>query len=321
MRTFDAAAVRQALDWSPLIEALRSMFREGCVMPVRHHHQVAVPDQPDATLLLMPAWLPGRYVGVKLVNVFPGNAEKGLPAVQAGYLLSDGNTGTPLAMLDGNELTARRTAAASALAAGYLARPDATRLLIVGTGALAPKLAAAHAVVRTLSEIRIWGRDGGKAAALARTLSEQGLPAEPAGNLEAAVHGADIVSCATLASQPLICGDWLRPGGHLDLVGGFRPDMREADDVAVRRATVFVDTRGGAMTEAGDIVQPLANGVLSPGEIAADLYDLTAGRHAGRASAEEVTLFRSVGAALEDLAAAMLVYERGSEAADGSSDR
>ena len=317
MLTFDAAAVRQALEWPPLIEALRSMFREGCVMPVRHHHQVAVPDRPDATLLLMPAWLPGRYVGVKLVNVFPGNAQQGLPAVQASYFLSDGNTGRALAVLDGNELTARRTAAASALAAGYLARPDARRLLIVGTGTLAPNLAAAHAVLRPLSEIRIWGRDHGKATALAGTLSRQGLPAEPAGDLEAAVRWADVVSCATLASQPLICGDWLAPGAHLDLVGGFRPDMREADDAAVQRATVFVDTRDGAMTEAGDIVQPLANGTLSPGEIAADLYDLTAGRHAGRASADEVTLFKSVGAALEDLAAAMLVFDAGS----GSSGR
>ena len=309
MLTFDAAAVHEALGWQPLIEALRAMFRQGCTMPMRHHHQVTVPAGPDATLLLMPAWLSGRYVGVKLVNVFPGNAEQGLPAVQASYLLSDGSTGRALALLDGNALTARRTAAASALAAGYLARSDTRRLLVVGTGTLAPKLAAAHAAVRPIEEIRVWGRNPGKAAALAETLSAQGLPAEPAEDLAAAVPWAEVVSCATLAAEPLVHGAWLGTGAHLDLVGGFRPDMREADDAAVRRATVFVDTRAGAMAEAGDIAQPLSNGVLAPGDIAADLYDLAAGRHAGRISDREITLFKSVGAALEDLAAAILVYE------------
>ncbi|HEY1723173.1 MAG TPA: ornithine cyclodeaminase family protein [Magnetospirillaceae bacterium] len=310
MLTVTAEAVREALDFPSTIVALEEMLRTGCEMPVRHHHTVDVPGAPAATLLLMPAWSSGAYLGVKIVNVFPGNADAGIPAVIGMYLLFSAKDGSLLATIDGGELTARRTAAASALAARYLAREDASRLLIVGTGRLAGNLAAAHAAVRPIKNFVVWGRNLDKASGIAKTLASSGLKVSATDDLASAVGDADIVSCATLANEPLIKGEWLRPGTHLDLIGGFTPTMREADDAAIRRATVIVDTRAGAMKEAGDIVVPLANGTLKPEDVKADLYDLTRGHHPGRTSSDEITLFKSVGVALEDLAAAALIYRK-----------
>jgi ornithine cyclodeaminase len=262
----------------------------------------------EGSLLLMPAWQPGRALGVKVVTVFPGNAARGLSAVQAAYLLLDAETGEPLALMDGALLTHRRTAAASALAADYLARRLSSTLVMVGTGSLAPHLIAAHAAVRPIREVRVWGRSGEKARALAARLDRPGLRVLAAPDLEAAVRGAAIVSCATLSETALVKGAWLRPGTHLDLVGGFTPAMREADDEAIRRGRVFVDTPA-ALEEAGDVVQPIASGVLKKEDVA-DLFDLTRGEHPGRESEAEITLFKSVGAAIEDLAAAGLAFER-----------
>ncbi len=297
------------LDYRPLVEALREMFRVGCVSPVRHHHQIGTEDGPEATLLLMPAWQVGEVIGIKIATVFPSNAERDLPGVQANYLLLDGTTGEGIALLDGAELTARRTACASALAADYLARPDARTLLVVGTGTLSTHLARAHCAVRDIAEVRVWGRRPERARAVADALAADGMDAAYAPDLEDAVRAADVVSCATLSTEPLVHGAWLRPGQHLDLVGAFRPDMREADDDAIRAATVFVDTRDGALAEGGDVVQPVASGVLDP-EAVLDLFDLTRSSHPGRTSREEITLFKSVGTALEDLAAARLAVER-----------
>jgi len=311
MHVFDAEQTRKFLPWLELIEALRAMFRSGCEMPARHHHPLAVPGEPAGTLLLMPAWVPGEHLGVKLVSVMPGNAGRGLPAVASSYLLSDARTGRLLALIDGNELTSRRTAAASALAANLLARADASHLLVVGTGHLAANMAAAYASVRPLRRVSFWGRRAARAESLAERARETlGIQAEAVADLQAAVRQADIVSTVTLATEPLVRGAWLQPGCHLDLVGAFRPDMREADDEALRRASVFVDTREGACTEGGDVVQALASGVLRPEDIRADLFELARGQHRGRASNDEITAFKSVGAALEDLAAARLVLAR-----------
>ncbi len=309
MLVLNEAETRAALPWGALIEALRTMFREGCEMPVRHHHDVAVPEEASATLLLMPAWQPGQYIGVKMVSVFPGNTDRGLPAIYGSYLLSSGKTGQLLAILDGAELTARRTAAASALAADYLAAKDARRMLMVGAGRLSQNLIEAHASVRPLKEVSIWARDPRKAAATANEIKIPGVAVSVADNIEAAAREADIISCATLSSEPLIRGDWLKDGAHLDLVGAFKPSMRESDDRAVQRATLFVDTREGALSEGGDLVQPLKAGVIKAGDLQADLAELASGRHAGRSRTDEITLFKSVGAALEDLAGAILAFE------------
>ena len=311
MQVISGDEIHRLLDFPSLIDALRAMFRDGCEAPARHHHRVAAATAEGApgTLLLMPAWQAGRGLGIKIVTVFPDNARRSLPAVYGTYLLLDAATGMPVALLDGTALTLRRTAAASALAADFLARRDSAVHLMVGTGALAPHLVAAHAVARPILQTRIWGRDPGKAAALAARLVEAGITAEPVAELEEAAAGADIITCATLAHLPLIRGAWLRPGTHLDLVGGYTPEMREADDAAVARARVYIDT-DAALREAGDIVQPLRSGHLTRERIIGDLSDLTRGVCPGRRDPAEITLFKSVGTALEDLAAAQLAVSR-----------
>jgi ornithine cyclodeaminase len=309
MLVLDEEQTRAALPWPALIAAIDEMFRGDCVMPVRHHHHIEVPGERDATLLLMPAWLPSRYMGVKIVSVFPDNVERGLPAIFGSYLLSSATTGQLLAIIDGGELTARRTAAASALAAHHLARSNAQELLVCGTGRLSLNLLQAHAHGRRLTRISVWGRGHDKAEGIAAEARALGLAVQAVADLEAAARGADIISCATLSNQPLISGKWLKPGAHLDLIGAFKPNMREADDDAIRRAHVFVDTRAGAMSEGGDIAQPLASGLLTKEAICAELAELVRGAHPGRESDDEITLFKSVGAASEDLAGAILAYE------------
>ncbi len=305
---FDRAAVDAALSQEALIEALREVFAAGVEAPVRHHHDIPRSGGPPATLLLMPAWRPDREIGVKLLTIFPGNeTAAGLPSVQAVYMVFDGATGAPRALLDGTLLTLRRTAAASALAAGFLAREDAASLLMIGAGALAPHLVRAHAHVRPIRRVMIWNRTAARARQLAETLGREGFAAHAVEDRMTAIAEADIISCATMSSEPLIPGERVRPGTHVDLVGAFRPDMRESDDALMRRARVYVDTMAGALAEAGDILLAIASGALSREAICGDLYGLCQGRVAGRGSAEEITVFKSVGSAVEDLAAATLV--------------
>jgi ornithine cyclodeaminase len=308
--------VDEALTFGDLVEALRDTFRQGVIQPVRHHHTIDRPDGAASTLLLMPAWndfqaagtSQGGFVGIKVVTVSPDNNAIGKPAVMGLYLLLDGKTGEPRALIDGQRLTQWRTACASALAATYLAREDASRLLVIGAGALNPFLARAHAAVRPIRQIRIWNRTAANAESAAAALRQDGFNASATADLAEAIGWADIVSSATISTEPLVLGSHLRPGIHIDLVGGFTPGMREADDEVIRRARVYVDTRAGATKEAGDIVQPIASGVLSPEAVVADLFELARGEKAGRGSADEITLFKSVGAALEDLAAGIAVY-------------
>jgi len=304
MQFFDADTVARRLPYAPLIDALDEAFRRSAVVPQRAHHTIGIDDGTDATLLLMPAWRDGGGLGVKIATFYPDNRHIG--AVQASYLLLDGDSGAPRALIDGGELTLRRTAAASALASRYLSNPDAATLLMVGTGNLAPHLIAAHSAIRPIERVLVWGRTAAKADALTARVSTD-IDAEVAGDLQAGVQDADIVSCATLAIEPLIRGEWLRGGQHLDLVGAFTPDMREADSAALARSTVVVDTYEGGLSEAGDIVQAIADGTISDADIAADLAQLARGERPGRQASDEITLFKSVGTALEDLAAAEMV--------------
>jgi ornithine cyclodeaminase len=310
VQIIDAATVVTRLQPEALAAALERMFRDGCTTPVRHHHTVPVPGENDGTLLLMPAWRAGAYLGIKIVTVFPGNSRRQQPAVSAAYILADAHTGTVQAMIDGGELTARRTAATSALAARYLARADARTLLIVGSGRIARQLAHFHVALRPALNVQVWGRSPAHAAALADELRSRGIEARVAASLPAAASESDIISAATLATDPLIHGAWIRPGTHIDLVGGYTPAMREADDDLIFKARVFVDTREGAMREAGDIVSPIASGVLKEDAVY-DLHDLCRDLQPGRRHKDEITVFKSVGAALEDLAAAILVFEGG----------
>ncbi|MBX2854004.1 MAG: ornithine cyclodeaminase family protein [Rhodobacteraceae bacterium] len=320
MLNMDAAAVKAATPWPALIDALEAMFaaegtENGCVFPLRAHHQVPRIDQPEATLLLMPAWsapaAAAGVIGVKLVTVFPGNAAKGMAAIDGAYVVFDGEDGRLRAVLDGGELTARRTAAASGLAARHLSREDSKVLVIVGTGRLAANLAAAHCAVRPIERILVCGRSAEKAArAAAAIVAETGRAAEPA-EISAAAAQADIISAATLSETPLIRGADLKPGAHVDLVGAFKPTMRESDDEVMRRAaTVVVDTYGGGFSEAGDVVLALESGALTKEKVVAELAELARGDKRIARGAEDITVFKSVGAALEDLAAAMLCLKQ-----------
>jgi alanine dehydrogenase len=300
MLQLDAATVAARLNRRELIDALDAAFRKPHQVPARQQYAIGA-----GILLVMPAWTPGASLGIKLVTVFPDNAERSLPAVFATYVLLDAATGRPRAVLDGTELTLRRTGCASALAARYLARPDAARLLMVGTGKLAPHLIESHATVRPIREVRIWGRNLERARALAAELSRDGLSVACSEDLEASTRWADIVSCATLSRQPLVLGKWLKAGQHLDLVGAYTPEMREVDDEAVARSDLYVDTRSGALRESGEIVGAIARGAIVPADLRAEFSELGRGLFK-RSGPQTITIFKSVGTALEDLVAAEL---------------
>lgn len=309
----DAASVARHLPWPELLQALHSAFAATDLStPTRgHYHMEGMGSASTPVLLSMPAWSPGLGVGVKLVTVYPDNHTLNLPSIHGLYVLMEGASGRPQAVLDAGELTARRTAAASALASRFLSRPDSRTLLMVGTGRLSQYLPLAHAQVRPIERVLVWGRSPAKAQESAAALQAQGVNAKPVTVLEDACAQADIISCATLSKTSLLRGEWLRPGTHVDLVGAFTPQMREADDqVFLRAVSVWCDTTAGGLAEAGDLIQALASGALARNRIRGELADLCrAGAPAARADAD-ITVFKSVGAALEDLAAARLCLDR-----------
>ncbi|MFA6113779.1 MAG: ornithine cyclodeaminase family protein [Sphingomonas sp.] len=296
----DAEAVERSTPMPALIAALRSAFAEGRhVAPAR----LAAEMSESSTLLVMPAWRGTDSLGVKMVEI----DREASPAVRATYVLIDRTTGAPRALFDGAALTRRRTAAASVLAATCLARPNAKRLLLLGTGALNAPLIEAYVGTFPIEAIQIWGRDPAKAEAAAGAARALGYPAVATPQIAPALARADIVSAATLSTTPLIAGDKLAPGTHVDLIGAFRPDMSEADGRTFARSRVFVDTMHGALEEAGDLLQAIAGGYLAASDIQGDLAALCAGAHPGRDGDEAaITLFKSVGTAIEDLAAAEL---------------
>jgi ornithine cyclodeaminase/alanine dehydrogenase-like protein (mu-crystallin family) len=313
MRLINADDLDKRLDFPALIDALAEAFRGGFAAPTRHHYAIERPGAATATQLLMPAWTTGRrgedaFIGAKIVSVFPDNATRGLPAVHGLYVLQSGDTGAPLAAIDGTRLTLWRTAAASALAARFLARSDARRHLMVGAGALAPFLIRAHRAVRPIAEVAIWNHRRAGAERLVAALARDGLRVAVADDLEAAARQADVISCATLTTAPLIKGAWLRAGQHVDLVGAFNLQMREVDDEALKKARVFIDTEA-ALHEGGDVAAALMSGAIEKTHVVADLAALCAGAK-GRQGPDEITLFKSVGSAIEDLAAAMLAWKR-----------
>jgi len=312
MRQFDAGAVATALPFARLVPALRDAFAAPANVPPRHVHSIAQAGQAQGTVLIMPAWSDAGFLGIKTINIFPGNSRRGLPGLHATYMLYDAATGVPLASLDGNEITARRTAAAAALGASFLARADARRLLVLGTGRVARLLPQAFASVRPIGPVQVWNHRPEGAQALAAEWRALGIDAQAAPDLESAVRQADIVSCATLSEVPLVRGDWLAPGSHLDLIGSFTPAMREAaPDCFTPPARVYVDT-DEAPGKAGDLLDALAAGTLRPDGVQATLAQLCNGeRTAGPAGAGVGrTVFKAVGSALEDLAAAMLVWSQ-----------
>ncbi|MDB5796930.1 MAG: hypothetical protein JWP36_832 [Paucimonas sp.] len=306
----DAAQLRAALPYPALIDALDQAFRADITAPTRHVHKV---DEGEGTvLLLMPVWQQQASMGVKLVTVAPGNPARGLATVHSVFVLFQATNGQPQALLDGEELTLRRTAAASALASRYLSRPDSKTLLVVGTGSLARYMAGAHCAARPIDRVLVWGRQPVRAQAAMEAMRSMGFPSgvrlEVAADLAQTAAQADIISAATTSTTPILRKAWLRPGTHVDLVGGFKPDMREADDELMLSSSLFVDTFAGALSEAGDLRQPMDAGRLQRDAVLAELADLARGRHPGRRNAAEITVFKSVGTGIEDLAAAKLAW-------------
>lgn len=310
MLWFDAETVRRYGDFRTLVAAIQEMNRLGtdCVERMLLSQVTKSGGQND--WLMLPAWQHDRCFGIKTVSVFPGNAAKNIASVQGAYLLFDGQTGKILCGLDGAMLTLRKTAANSAAAADWLARADAETLCMVGAGALAPHLVEAHCAVRPIRRVLWWNRSRPALeraiAALAPRLPS--IAIEAAHDLQDAIAPADIVSTATMANEPLVKGVWLRPGAHLDLVGGYRPDMREADDDCIKiAARCYVDARFTTIDVAGDLTQPIASGLLDPSCII-DMEQVARARQPMRISNREITWFKSGGGGHEDLATAWAVY-------------
>jgi ornithine cyclodeaminase/alanine dehydrogenase-like protein (mu-crystallin family) len=305
VKILSAEDVARLAPYRDVVETLREGFRAEIKTPVRHHHDLS----PSDILLLMPAWSK-QWTGLKTVVFKPDNPAQGLPTITASYLLIDNSTGAAVAMMDGTELTRRRTAAASALAADYLAASDANHMVLVGAGALGAHFVRAHAAMRPIKRVSIYNRTQAKSEALAAELASEGLAVTAVSDLETAVRSADIISCVTTSTAAIVKGEWLKPGAHVDLAGAFKPSMRETDGDVVAKARVYVDTRDGALAEAGDLLQAQDEGKFDFANVQGDLADLCKGTVQGRKSSAEITLFKSCGTAIEDLATAIMVYQK-----------
>ena len=313
MRFIDAKQVHQLLDYPSLVDALAENHKKDVDPASSVLLQQPTPAGDTSYFLASAAWQKGKALGSKLVTVFPDNEHNasGLPSVQAVYVLFDGASGKPNAWIDGTALTLRKTAADSALGTRLLANPAPTSMLMVGAGALAPHLIEAHKSMRpSIQQVRIWNRTPERAQHLANSLQVDGVRIEATTDLETATREADLISCATMATEPLIKGPWLKPGAHLDLVGSYRQDMHECDEAAMVRGSVFTDSPWSAASDCGEITSALKNGSLKPDDILANIFTLVRGEHPGRSDVSEITVFENGGGGHLDLMAANFLVSR-----------
>ncbi|TMM59194.1 ornithine cyclodeaminase family protein [Maribacter algarum] len=303
--------IKANTNFKELILALKSGFAsEDINIPNRHHHLFPNPETGvDSTLLLMPAWHSGKEAGVKIATVSPENERFGLPSVHAIYILMNAVTGTVKATFQAKEMTAKRTAASSALASAFLSKENSTSLLMIGTGVLSTNLIRAHASVRPIDTVFVWGRNQEKAETICEALKHETFNCKAIASIDEKISEVDIISSATLSNTPLVLGKLLKEGQHIDLVGAYKQDMREADDEVIKKASVFVDSFGGRK-ESGDIFIPMEEGILKEKDIKGNLFSLCLKKTKGRTNDKEITLFKSVGHALEDLVAASYYYEK-----------
>ena len=305
MQFIDADTVHSSLNYPDLMDAFELAHRQE--RPRIERSLLAPPPgtRPDGEgFLVHSCWAPGRAMGVKMAIALPDNAKRddGIPSVQAFYQLFDGETGSPSMTIDGTALTLWKTAADSGLGSRLLSRDDAKALLMIGAGALAPHLIKAHLAARPgLERILIWNRTQSRCETV---LAQLDTDIEIVEDLNAAVSEADVITVATMATVPLVLGRYLKPGAHVDLVGGYTPNMREADDETMRRAQIYVNYRGATIGEVGDLTQPMEAGVIGLGDIQGDLFDLCNGRAKGRLSADEITVYKNGGGGHLDLFAA-----------------
>jgi len=305
MRIVTGDDIRQVCSWPFAVEALRA----GHLMPPADLRDSLI-ENAGRKMLVRTAWIPGLASGVKAVTIYPDNPSQtpAMPSVQGQVLLFDEAQGHVVAVLEGVDLTAWKTAGDSALGSSCLARPDVQTMLMVGAGSMARPLIDAHRAVRpSLSRVMVWNRNVARAETLVKALGADGIDAEAVTDLDAAVSQADLISSATMSTEPLIRGEALKPGAHVDLVGAYTPSMREADDAALRRGRLFVDSRATTVPHIGELMIPLAAGVLSEADIAGDMHDLVQ-THAGRQSPDEITLFKNGGGAHLDVMIAHAVY-------------
>ncbi|HET6202614.1 MAG TPA: ornithine cyclodeaminase family protein [Planctomycetota bacterium] len=310
LREEDVRAVLGIRDAIPLMEeALRAFSTKSAVQPLRAVVPVAA---AGGFLGAMPAFLSTpAALGAKLVTFFPRNEATGLPTHLAVVLVFEADSGRLEAILDGRWITEARTAAVSAAATKALARPGARSLAILGSGVQAGSHVEAMTLVRPIERVRVWSRTPENARRFAETWGRRlHLRVDAVPSAREAVEGADLVVTATSAREPVLRGEWLAPGAHVNGVGACRPDWRELDTAAVARARLYVDSRDAALVESGDLLLPIREGAIADTHVVAELGSVLAGRAPGRGTEEEVTVFKSLGLAVEDVAAARFVVDR-----------
>jgi ornithine cyclodeaminase len=300
MLTFDAAQLSNALQFPYLVDFLKDGLKQAIHSPIRTSHAMAAEGD---TLLSMPSWIEGEAIGVKLVTIFGANSSKGMPGVQGLYNLFDGATGRPVAVMDGTELTYRRTAALAALASKLSAAPHGGTLVVIGTGGLAPHIARAHYETGLVERVVIWGRNSERSKQTARALREEGVDARHAENIEMAVREASIVTCVTSANTPVIENAWLSGPVHVNLMGSYAPHLQEAPAELIGRARLFVDHREAVLAESGDLIIPIRDGIITEDAIENDIAGLAKAEPVSR-KPSDVTVFKSVGWGALDLIAA-----------------
>lgn len=306
---FDAKTIHRLLPYEVLIPALQKMHEDE--MPTGDGIYTKDPSGADNMFVTLPGWLSGQLIVVKMVGVFPANRDRDPPmgSVLGAVAAFDAETGAPILVADGEAMTYRKTAAISGLGTALLAPPTPRELLVVGAGGLGPHVAMAHIAARpSISRVRIWNRTVSRAEALAALLCAQGIEAKIEADLDAAVAEADVISCVTMSRTPLVKGALLKPGVHLDLVGSYLPDMRETDDDAMRRGSVYTCCNRGR-EDVGELTMPMASGALRLDDIQGDTFDLVQGGHSGRVSAEEITLFKNIGGAHQDVFTAAILKQ------------
>jgi ornithine cyclodeaminase/alanine dehydrogenase len=323
MRVLGREDLATLLPPADVIGAVERAFRECAAGRVATLPRAALPMEGRGVFLTMASALPGLgALGAKLVTVVEGNRRRGLPTIHASFLLTDPDTGAPLALMEAGFLTGIRTGATSALAARYLARPDSRVVACFGAGVQARFQLLGLRAVLPLAEVRVVGRDAGRARAFAERMArELGVPVRALSDRKVAVAGADVVTCATTSARPVFSGRDLGPGAHVDAVGSFRPATREVDTMTIRKSRVVVDTYEGAWDEAGDLLIPLRAGAITRRHVKAELAELVAGARPGRTGPREITLFKSVGFAPEDAVTARLAYDRAVAAGLGTEVR
>lgn len=307
---YTADDIESHFSYGEFIPYLKEYFTKEISAPQRPHYPLQKNQENADTLLLMPAWQIDKHIGIKLITVFENNVSKNLNTINGIYLLINGNTGLPLCTFDAALFTSKRTAAASALASSFLSRKDSKTLTIIGTGNLCHELIAAHSAVRELNDVRIWGRNHAKAIQKADSYSPTANTSViPVEHIDDSIAQSDIVSSATFAKEPLIQGQYIKDGTHIDLVGSYQPGYREADDELISKSSVYIDTPA-ALHETGELLIPIKNKVISESDIKSNLIELCKGKHPGRENNAEITWFKSVGYALEDLAMGVYLYEK-----------